>query len=68
MPIAEEKPGGMGDDPTPETEDVRSSRIEDGEPMRMVSLHFYRLRPNRFEKDQAWLEEDQAQAETGYPT
>ena len=36
--------------------------------MRMASLHFCRLRPNQFEKDQAWLEEDQAQPETGYPT
>ena len=58
----------MGDDSNPETEDVHSSRIEDCEPMRMVLLHFCRLRPNQFEKDQAWLEEDQAQPETGYPT
>ena len=35
--------------------------------MRMASLHFCRLRPNRFEKGQAWLEEDEAQAETWYP-
>ena len=58
----------MGDDPNPETEDVRSSRSEDCELMRMVSLHFCRSRPNRLEKDQAWLEEDPAQPETGYPT
>ena len=41
-------------------EDVHSSRIEDCVPMRMASLHFCRLRPNQFEKDQAWVEEDQA--------
>ena len=48
----------MGDDPNPEIEDVHSSRIEDFEPMRMALLHFCRLRPNQFEKEQAWLEED----------
>ena len=32
--------GRMRDDPYPEVEDVRSSRIEDCEPMRMASLHF----------------------------
>ena len=58
----------MGDDPNPETEDVHSSRIEDREPVRMASLRFCRLRPNQFEKEQAWLEEDQAQPETGSPT
>ena len=31
------------------------------------SLHFCRLRPNQFEKEQAWLEEDQAQPETWSP-
>ena len=30
----------MGDDPCPEIEDVRSSSIEDCEPMRMASLLF----------------------------
>ena len=58
----------MGDDPSPGTEDVHSSRIEDSEPMHMASLHFCRFCPNQFKKDQAWLEEDQAQPETGYPT
>ena len=58
----------MGDDPDTETEDVHSSRIEDCEPMRMASLHFFRSLPNQFEKDQAWLKEDQAQPEAGYPT
>ena len=57
----------MGDDPNPEAEDVHSSRIEDCEPMRMDSVHFRRLRPNQFEKEEAWLEEDQAQPETGDP-
>ena len=36
--------------------------------MRMVSLHFRRLCLNKLEKDQAWLEEDRAQPEAGYPT
>ena len=36
--------------------------------MRMASLHFCRLRPSQFERDQAWLEEDQTQPEAGYPT
>ena len=36
--------------------------------MRGASLHCCRLRPNQFEKDQAWLEEDRAQPETGCPT
>ena len=58
----------MGDDPNPETEDVHSSRIEDCELVRMASLHVFRLRPNRFEKEQDWLEEEQAQPETWYPT
>ena len=57
----------MGDDPYPETEDVHSSRIEDYGPMRMASLYCCGLRPNQFEKNQAWLEEDQAQPEVGYP-
>ena len=58
----------MGGDANPETEDVYSSRIEDCEPMRMASLHFCRLRPNQFEKEQAWLEEDEAKPEAWYPT
>ena len=58
----------MGDDPNPEAEDVHSSRIEDCESMRMASLHFCRFRPNQLEKEQAWLEEDEAQAATWYPT
>ena len=58
----------MGDGPSPESEDVHSSRVEDCEPMRMTLLKFCTLHPNQFEKDQAWLEEDQAQAETWYPT
>ena len=58
----------MGDDPSPETEDVRSSRVEDCEPTRVASLQFCSLRPNQFEKEQAWLEEDQAQPEGGDPT
>ena len=58
----------MGDDPNPETEDVHGSRIEDFEPMRMALLHFCRLHPNQFEKEQAWLEEGQAQPKTGCPT
>ena len=58
----------MGDDPNPETKDVHSSIIEDCELMRMASLHFCRLRPNQFEMDQAWLEEDLAQPEARYPT
>ena len=53
----------MGDDPYPEIEDVHSSRIEDCEPMRMASLIFH-----QFDKDQAWMVEDQAQPEKGYPT
>ena len=60
--------GGMGDDPYPEIVDVHSSRIEDCEPIRMASLHYGRLHPNQFERDQAWLEEYQAQPERGYPT
>ena len=48
----------MGDNPNPETEDAHSSSTEDCEPMRMASLRFCRLRPNQFEKEQAWLEED----------
>ena len=48
----------MGDDPNPETEDVYNSRGEDCGPIRMASLHFCGLRPNQFEKEQAWLEED----------
>ena len=36
--------------------------------MRMASLHFFRLHLNKFEKDQAWWEEDRVQPETGYPT
>ena len=55
-------------DPYPEIEDVHSSRIEDCEPMRTVSLYFRRLHPNQFEEDQVWLEEDHSQPETGYPT
>ena len=61
----------MGDDPKPETEDVHSSKIKDCDPVRMggmASLHFCRLRPNQFEKEQPWLEEDQALPETWYPT
>ena len=48
----------MGDDPNPETEEVHSPSIEDCESMRKASLHFRGLRPNQFEKEQAWLEED----------
>ena len=58
----------MRDDPDPETEDVRSSSSEDCESMRTVSLHFCRSRLNRFEEDQACLEEDHPQLEKGYPT
>ena len=58
----------MGDDPNPEAEDVHSFRIEDCEPMRVASLYFRRLRPSQFEKEQAWLEEDQAQPERRDPT
>ena len=56
------------DDPYPEIEDVHSSRIEDCEPTRMASLQFRKLHPNQIEKDQASLEEDQAQQETRDPT
>ena len=48
----------MGDDPNPETEYAYGSSSEDCEPMRMAALHFCGLRPNQFEKEQAWLEED----------
>ena len=33
-----------------------------------ASLYFGRLHPNQFEKGHAWLEEDQAQPETGHPS
>ena len=58
----------VGDDPYPEIEGVHGSRIEDCEPMRTVSLYFRKLLPNQFEEDEVWLEEDQSQPETGYPT
>ena len=58
----------MWDDPNPEAEDVRSSRMEDCEPKRMDLLYFGGLHPTQFEEDQVWLEEDQSQPETGYPT
>ena len=48
-----------GDDPSPETEYVHSSRIEDCEPMRMASLHVldcFRLRPNQFGNKLGWRE------------
>ena len=60
--------GWLGDDPHPEIGDAHSSRIDDCEFMRTVSLYFWRLHPNQFEQDQVWLEEDESQPETGYPT
>ena len=58
----------LGDDPYPEIEDVHSSRIEDCEPMRQVSLYVRRLHQIRLEEYQVWLEEGQSPPETGYPT
>ena len=57
----------VGDNHYPKIGDVHSSRIEDCEPMRTVSLYFGRLHPNQFEENQVCVEEDQSQPETGYP-
>ena len=58
--------GGMGDAPHPEIEDVHSSSMRIASPRAWLRRLFEDC--IKAEKDQAWLEEDRVQPETGYPT
>ena len=52
---------------------TQKSRMRRAPELRIVSPCAWfrcvlKLHPNQFEEDQVWLEEDQSQPETGYPT